>query len=605
MVTRRGVALQIVIVLVAIVLFLASAMVALTTMNLNLTQGYSNGEIALSEAEAAAATLLYNLSESDDYGVDGTASFRGRLTPGYDDSQCWHAVTFGASNSQGLPWSVNNKDGSKSAGYLSRTVPTRMVHAFAVGYCRGQTRTIELLVERPPFPYAIANSGPIRSSRPLTVYGTSSASRLIAGGRDRPGHVASNYRGRGQDDPSIRIGRDDANPNNQTYISGFVQAVGLVDILQPAVVRHGVRRGGDGVKLPDIPIASFRNAGQPGVIEIRPERIGSQSMDAMYHSGHNLTCDGGFTLHNAFLYVDGDLTVNGPVKGTGAIVVNGNVRVTGDTDLAGTNKVALVASKDIRLDGAGNYFQGILYARGNVQAKNITVVGNMVINSPDPAGGRAVLDRVQMVSDLNVGRIEFTARSSTDATDQYNGPSYPFSLVGNKIGADADEGGDFMFRPAATVRDAIVQGIDADTLTFGDYMDVAREDPAIQAILADIAQLQAEMASYRELGAQIAALESRLAGMDSNDPECGAVEGEIANKRTQRDALKVAMEAAAWKIGVDAEKYYKSHSDRSGRYNTGNKNIDVARRITVDLNQFLPTHQSLKVRYWHVFNRAL
>jgi len=74
-----------------------------------------------------------------------------------------------------------------------------------------------------------------------------------------------------------------------------------------------------------------------------------------------------FTL----VYVDGDLTIRGTVTGTGTIVVNGRIEVDGSLVYAqaGRDKIALIATDDIRIGSAAQTVSGILYSEGKVSVR--------------------------------------------------------------------------------------------------------------------------------------------------------------------------------------------------------------------------------------------
>jgi hypothetical protein len=290
-----------------------------------------------------------------------------------------------------------------------------MVHVVATGWCRGEYRTVEAVLMHPPFPYGLAASGRLYSADPLVVKGTSSASAYSAGQADRPGHVVSNS------PAGIRVDRPADTPAEMvSYISGFVKSAGPVSIAPPATVRMGVRAEATETELPRVLIEDFRNASDSGVIHITEDQFGSQVLDVMYfyQGAQPLVYNGAVEMKDSFLFVDGDLVIFGGVKGRGAIVATGGVRIEGGVSLDGANHVAVLAGKDIVLRGGGNHFQGILYCEGNLQAENVTVVGNTILNSPTPAGGNANLRNVTIVTNESAGRLSFTAVSNTAARGQ-------------------------------------------------------------------------------------------------------------------------------------------------------------------------------------------
>jgi hypothetical protein len=603
----RGVSLHIVMVIVTVLLFISSAMVALGMMNLNLTQSYSNGQVALNEAEAGVARLLYHVTDDDRYGFDSLPELRGRHSAEYGLEECGYVVTFRPNST--YPHSVNNLDGTRSLGYLDRPVPRQTVHGFATGWCRGQVRTIEVLLERPPWPYALASSGKIHSVSPMLVEGTDSANSHDGGKDARPGHVASNYVPRRPSERSIYVGRD--GPEN-TFISGFVQACGPVEILQPAEVRGGIRANGEPLKLPVLDLARYKNQGQPGVVEIVPASFEEQTLDVMYHCAHDLTYSGKVTLENAFLYVQGNLKLLGGVDGVGAIVVDGDVTVQGDTRMLGSNKIALIASGNITLAGGGNYFRGLVYGKGNLDARNISVLGSVIANSSDPARGSVHLENVRLVNDPGASRMTYTSSSSTEARMQQSAGDLPFSMGGASagdfwIGIPGANGAGYTgwyTGSECTVDNLMARFGQEDALArlvMGDMIGAAPDAAGIIAQLSEIVPL---VAPFRTLRAQISALQDQIdpmpAGAERSDLESqkSALQGQ-AQEIYQEYLGRMRAVAEAY---VD---YYKSHAGRDGRYKRDGKAINVTREYKLDLNEFLPKADHVKTKYWHVHHGAL
>ena len=63
--TGRGMSLPSVLLLVTIVLMVAATMAGVFTMNMNITQRVSNGSMALAEAEAGVAEVLYHITREE------------------------------------------------------------------------------------------------------------------------------------------------------------------------------------------------------------------------------------------------------------------------------------------------------------------------------------------------------------------------------------------------------------------------------------------------------------------------------------------------------------------------------------------------------------
>ncbi len=148
---RAGVSLYATLAVILVVAFLAAGVTGLFTANLNLTQAVANGQTAQAEAEAALNQAIYGLTDD----LAATPTVRGTATRGVVDA--YHVVDFDPSSS--FPYSTNNQSDTATTGFGGRTVPAGHVHLVSTGFCRGQYRTLEVLLDLPPFPYAVALSG--------------------------------------------------------------------------------------------------------------------------------------------------------------------------------------------------------------------------------------------------------------------------------------------------------------------------------------------------------------------------------------------------------------------------------------------------------------
>lgn len=635
---RRGMSLAVVLAVVALMAVIGATMAAVSTMSLNYTQRWTQATVALDEAEAGVAELLYSVADNPAFGKDGTAELRSRLTAGYDDRECGHVVTFRKDGD--FAWSVNNLDGTTPEGYGGRTVPSKMVHAWSIGYCRGVTRTVEVLIEKPPFPYALAASGHIRSKNPLDVQGVRSAADMAAGKKPRPGHVCANSPENDARDPSrnaIYVRGGGSGSDAATFISGFAQSVGGIRI-EDGVVVGGVRPRSTRVTLPEIDIAGFRMAGAEGVIAMgetewpAPKNGEGFVLDALYDREGDLVLNGPVRLRNAFLFVNGNLTVRGSLTGTGAVLVTGNVTVQGDAAVSADHRVALLAGGRVTLTGRGNHFQGVVYAKRGVTASRITVLGALIV-----AGGTsddAVLDSVKVVSLPDTTGLSFVARSSRKVSGEVADPrgNFPFPIGSTRHTIDPVTGEEVLDHytpyiglpgegdeapPSGAYGDLLGWSAARGEFTRENVLDMLTRNPTDErgrvtdfrlGGLPDVpggepvkaAAQAAEAAAkvWQNLESQIKALNDVIGGLRGES--LLTAQRTLADLQTQQTEARRKFDAAISAFADALIEYATSRPNCDLSLNDGNHKIDLDIHLRFDLNDFLNDGARLRIPYWRV-----
>ncbi len=623
-----GASLLAVLGLVSVMTFLAAAMTAMFMANLNLTQGSFNGDIALSQAEAGLHEVLYRLGSNKQYSFgQANEELSGTMSQELTPRQSFYAVSFKPGGA--FPYSTNNVKGDHAQGYGGRPLSQGLIHVISTGFCRGQYRTVEALVREPDAPFGLASSAKIHSLFPLEIYGTSSTGKAEAGSYDRPGHLVCNST------QGIQVEKGDAPATFATRISGFAQSCGPIALDAGARVDDGVRPHASAEALPKFDIVKdFDPKGNPGTIEIVELQHGAQELDCIYRSGHDLTFNGPVQLHDAYLYVQGDLKVHGGVTGTGAIVVDGNLEVVGDVALSGSNNVALLSTGKISLRGGSasyqsNYFQGYVYAEKGVDAQNLTVVGSLIVNHPaNQPEPEMRLDHVIVVNDDSQGSLTFTAQSySYTATQsasnnanwlsfdwgkwnhEYHGTDLPTTKVDPTGILEEEILEKLPFVLKHTKGDNLAdQILNADGPGFmGDQM--AGNTPDI-SVVTDAFQAVTDAKTLAE--------EYKTLMNADPEPANGVPEPEDhrrwREKNDRRNQLFNQL-TTAWnnytaavdKFTQDYNDYVRQHSSGDGvrRLRPGAPTPDVKREYVFDLNKYLPISDRLQVTFWQVYGRRL
>lgn len=617
--TRRGaVSLASVFCLVGLVTLLASGMVGVFTLNLNMTQKSFNGSIAESEAEAGIAEALYRITDPSGDNIDNDKqppavsygrsgeTIRGTITPDLSPEEAYHVVTF--AKGTGFPHSTNNTYLDSDTGSLGRTIPDGMFHIVSTGYCRGQYRTIEALVSKPPFPFGLATSGKLVSHDPFVVKGVSSVADLIDEKEDRPGHILCNST------DGVKIGQSD--PPRPTYISGFVKSVGPIDIAQPAEVIGGLRPGSDTSTLAKIDVTNFKNQNQPGVVTINDAHfVREQTMDIMYfYSGPQLTYERAVKLKQALLYVEGDLVIKGPVTGEGLIVVDGNVTFGSGTTLDGANKMAVLASGDVTIRGANNYFTGLIYCGGNFTASNVTVVGNTIVNSPDPAKGEANLENVTVISNTETGDMTITVTSSNRAEGQDNAHDgvIPLLLNDNTFGLphgwDYSNGGGGELQGWVNREEKQENYVMALMLLWTRAENINDEFPkkgygptsgSAGSVWQQAQDLYELAATNRAIHVEIDNVKKQIITAEESGLPSDHLLARISNLETRLTSREDFRKVAAGLVSA-VYNHKQRHADGDGVFDDGTVDMDITIEHRFNLNEYLPESERIKIAYWRV-----
>ncbi|MCA9796281.1 MAG: hypothetical protein KC910_30950 [Candidatus Eremiobacteraeota bacterium] len=629
MVKKRGLSLAMVLAIVTIMMLVAAAMTAIFTMNLNLTQGYYNGTIAEKEAEAGINELMYRLSEDANYGRAGQ-EIRGTTSPDFDPRECYHVITFAGGG--GFARSTNNTNGDSPSGSLGRTIPTGHIHVVSTGFCRGVYRTVEAVIAKPPNPFGIATSGKIHSRDPLTVKGIEDPTRI--GADERPGHIVCNS----PDGVIIEQGPD---TSRHTQVSGFIKTVGDISLDPNAEVVGGLRPKSSPTQLLDIDLSKFNTAGKSGTANIIDASFNSpQVLDILYYAAGDLTYNSSVRLNNGVLYCAKDLIINGSVSGVGAIVARGKIEVNNGVSLSGIDgsQVALLADGPIVLRGGGNYFRGLVYSRTNIDARNIVVLGGMVVNNPDPAGGDAELENVTIYNDESVGEIKFTVVSSSQVTtaSEYTQPTGGgLPLVGVDDGGVVDAQGNPIYGVGGYTGENWTFGTSPEEIEKLNYylsnsvkesykigntpltaLDMSQIPSDAGGLVDMLGTMNKNMVDWETALEEIKDLEQQIRlEKDKLDPDPdadnSAIESTITSlekEKTKQEGIRDAAEAAydqAVNEFVNAyTSYAQQHPAANGSYHQGGTGrlLDVTINYDFNFNEYLPQSDALKITMWHQIN---
>lgn len=356
----------------AVIMTLAFAMASGSIANLTLNSRVENGATAGDLAESAAASCLSQVLRDSQWRGDVEVTLPS--APGG-----WGRVTF--RNEQAGPWgvpvSVNNLDNSAALDQLG----PNSLRIRAVGQYRGVTRSLTQVIAIPPFRYALASTGQINSRGGLTVASLEDPS-LLAGGFDRlldeqlkAGNMAGNRTGK---DSVILQG----SPGRPVLVKGRVESTGQVSVSQ-ATVLGGVHENGNPAPVPQIQVNDYDPIDRTDLTTLSDSQSSRLQLDKPTRRQGDLKVTSGLELKGGYLYVDGNLDIYGGLTGKGAIFATGDVKIHGLATFGTNNQEAIMAKGNVGIEGTGrdqSIFQGLIYTEGNLNAKDVTLVGSMVGN---------------------------------------------------------------------------------------------------------------------------------------------------------------------------------------------------------------------------------
>ena len=355
-----GFTLASVLMIISMVLLVSMCMASISCFQLNLAMKVYNDARARMAAESELNRALFCfVDESNTFGKDGNPD---KWSDGYTGSSARITFTQGGA----IPHSTYNYNNTKDVlGWNGKKVPRESIHLIATGTSGSSRRSIEMIVKKGIFPFALATSSKIQSvNAPLWTEGVKDTKSLLADVKDRPGNVNSNYSSSGN---AIEA------PKN-SFVTGAVTAPGEIDIKKPSIIIGGIKPGSPTIELPFITTGSLDPKDQIGAIDITSASLSGMKMDSLHRSTGKLTIYGNLELDNAVLFTEGDLLVTGKVIGSGALISRGAITLQQTSDLTADNQVAIVADKDVIIAGQNSYLQGMVYTHGNFYGENFTLV---------------------------------------------------------------------------------------------------------------------------------------------------------------------------------------------------------------------------------------
>lgn len=341
----------------------------------------SSRQASLDLARSAVSQTLARLSEDAKFGTRPATPL---VTVVGEHPQDQGRLVFDQDQARqlGIPYSLNNFEGtSAQPGGLGKPVPPATAHLIAVGQAGGQSRRLEVTVALPPFPFAVASSGPIRATGGVQIAG-------IPALPGTPGALQTMQLSEAD------LASNDGSPEAVflgpgTHIQGSVQAVGRV-ALDPSApdgsikVLGSIKSNADHEAIPGQKLSKYDpmiSGDDFTPIETSLLAQGANRLAGRVRRAGSLEVRDGLQLDGCVLFVDGDLKVSGGLKGKGAVIATGTVNLLGQSQFESGNGVAVMSGKDTHIEGsgpAGSFLQGLVYTQGRFSADRVTLIGALI-----------------------------------------------------------------------------------------------------------------------------------------------------------------------------------------------------------------------------------
>lgn len=422
-----------VLVVMAVLAVIALTLASSTTFHLRLATRQSMGDQARNLADSVTAKAIDLIVDQRDLGA-GTPSEDDVISARFSEDGPSGILSFypPVAEEHGVPVSVNNLENDASVALPDgRTLPPFSALLVSKAEYGGVAKVVETVITIPKYKYALATSGTISSNGRLLVASIDEDADLSGGLNAippedlKPGHLAA----LGNDETVL----DAANPAVGTLITGDVVSGGGVTLGAYTDVRGAVKQNHEPEDLPTLDLADYDPAGWAGLQTVGsavlppPSPFDPVVMEGVWRREGDLQFTGGLKLDGGYLYVDGDLTINGRVSGKGSIFCTGDISVGQASGFAADNVQALVAGGSISISGGNNpaardnsFFSGILFSHGGMNLSNVSVVGSVVNNSPEPT--EMQLNNVALLQRPDVVDFDFGFPGAS-RSDEFSGTS--------------------------------------------------------------------------------------------------------------------------------------------------------------------------------------
>ena len=342
--------------------------------------------LALENADKAILLTQGHLFADQEFGRRGE-----RVVVGNRDSDIWAEVSFSRSTKN---WSCNHLGDEAGARVCEGTRNHHECQIVAESHYRSKTVIAYCIVTGPPLPYSLGAAGKLRTGGNTLIGGVENAAALADGLQDDDlveGGVVAN--GIARPPKEGEVPQPPMILESGVKVVGNAQSAGAIED-HGAVIEKGEKKPfADKQELPKISIADYDPKDREGVVTRTETSVTTGGpIYGFQRFGQSVTFKEEVDLNGALLFIDGDVTLEKPLKGTGALVATGKVTLLGGADMKADSLAAVLAGDDLTINGSrsGNAvtsnFMGLLYTEGNLSLSNTRTVGAAVAGGVDAEG---------------------------------------------------------------------------------------------------------------------------------------------------------------------------------------------------------------------------
>ncbi|MBX3167980.1 MAG: hypothetical protein KF760_11235 [Candidatus Eremiobacteraeota bacterium] len=566
---KRAMSLYAVLVIVSVAALMVSTMAALYVTNLQFSMAANNGEMAHIEAETALQEALARIVYQSDFGSkDECVGVPSKPGDGRDR---WHQLSYAA-------------NAVKRSLYSDTTGQS---HVYAVGYCRGQYRVLEAVIQPAQYNYALATEGTITSSTRFTTRGVADSSKPSV--TNRPGNVLTN---------------GDVSFQGNVDISGSLRLAGrLAQVPNPPdswIVSGGIEQGLARRSLPKLSLAEVdgqlppENLQIPIITDTIPDPEFT-CLTALKRTG-DVIFAGELKLQQGAIRVHagegkpGSLTVLGRLSGNGLLITDGDVIIE-RADMESSGQIIVVAGGRVHVKKG--FFRGLVYSQTHLQLNNCTVLGTAVVS---PASAKqagisygAEVEETDVLADPNAGHFEATV-DTYSGLKQGKGDA-PFMLNGMY-----DSAGNPAKSAEQVLNDAINSG-DISGLEFDPAYPAAWTwDPEAKGIYQSLSDLKKLMDDLKKLREDLKAAQDAEAA--ATEPAEKAARAEDTDRAADAvSKLEKQMKESANNLEKDYQAYKNGHATAGGGV-AGKDGKKKSYPVTFDLQKFLARSEAVRTIYY-------